>query len=157
MAKKKKKEEHINIVNRKAKFSYEFVETFTAGIMLTGTEIKSVRAGEVNLTDGFCQFKNGELFARNIYIAEYRLGNAYNHDVQRVRKLLLKKRELKRLQKKVKESGFTIIPYRLFLSERGFAKVEIALARGKKMHDKRHSIKDRDDKRAMDRAKKYER
>ncbi len=153
----KQKEEHINIVNRKAKFSYEFVETFTAGIMLTGTEIKSIRKGEVNLTDGFCQFKNDELFARNIYIAEYNMGTVYNHDVQRVRKLLLKKKELKRLQKKVKESGFTIIPYRIFLNDRGFAKMEIALARGKKMHDKRNTIKARDDKRAMDRAKKYKR
>ena len=147
-------QQNINIVNRKAKFSYEFLDTYVAGMVLRGTEIKSVRLGHVNLADAYCIFKKGELWVKNLRISEYIGGNIYNHDVTRIRKLLLNKKELQRLQKKVKESGLTIIPYRVFISERGHAKIEIALARGKKSHDKRHSIKERDDKRSMDRLKK---
>jgi len=150
----KKKVENINIVNRKAKYSYEFLETFVAGMVLRGTEIKSIRMGLVNMSDSYCIFVNGELFVKNLHISEYIGGNIYNHDILRVRKLLLNKKELHRLQKKVKESGLTIIPYKIFMSERGHAKIEIALARGKKSHDKRHSIRERDDKRDMDRLKK---
>lgn len=148
------KETNIQIVNRKAKFSYEFIDTFTAGMVLTGTEIKAIRAGNVNLTESFCAFKRGELWVRNLYISEYLNGSVYNHDVTRTRKLLLNKRELARLEKKVKETGVTIIPYKIFFNKRGIAKMEIALARGKKAHDKRQTIKERDDKRAMDRLKK---
>lgn len=151
---KNNKQENINIVNRKAKFSYEFLETYDAGMVLRGTEIKSIRAGHVNLLDSYCVFKKGELFVKNLHISEYIGGNIYNHEVQRVRKLLLSKKELIKLEKKVKESGCTIIPYRVYLSERGIAKMEIALARGKKSHDKRHSIKERDDKRNIDRMLK---
>ncbi|MEZ5003755.1 MAG: SsrA-binding protein SmpB [Chitinophagales bacterium] len=153
---KTKQQEVINIVNRKAKFSYEFIEKFVAGMVLRGTEIKSIRAGHVNLSDSYCVFKKGELFVKNLHISEYVSGNIYNHEVQRVRKLLLSKKELTKLEKKIKESGLTIIPYRIFISERGLAKIEIALARGKKTHDKRNTIKERDDKRNMDRLmKKY--
>lgn len=151
---KQVKTNSVNIVNRKSKFSYEFLETFTAGIVLRGTEIKSIRAGHANLSDSFCAFKKGELFIRNLHISEYVNGNIYNHEVNRVRKLLLNKRELVKLEKKVKESGLTIIPYKIFLSERGHAKVEIALAKGKKTFDKRNTIKERDDKRKMDRMMK---
>ncbi|MCP4120925.1 MAG: SsrA-binding protein SmpB [Bacteroidetes bacterium] len=149
-----KKTKNTNIVNRKAKFSYEFLDTFVAGMVLRGTEIKSVRLGLVNMSDSYCIFKKGELFVKNLHISEYIGGNIYNHEILRVRKLLLTKKELQRLEKKVKESGLTIIPYKIFMSERGHAKIEIALARGKKTHDKRHSIKERDDKRDMDRLKK---
>ncbi len=153
---KANKQENINLINRKAKFSYEFLETFDAGMVLRGTEIKSIRAGHANLSDSYCVFKKGELFVKNLHISEYIGGNIYNHDIQRVRKLLLTNKELQRLEKKVKESGCTIIPYRIYLSERGIAKMEIALAKGKKSHDKRQSIKERDDKRNMDRMlKKY--
>jgi SsrA-binding protein len=144
----------VNIVNRKAKFSYEFVETFTAGMMLRGTEIKSIRAGHANLSDSYCVFKNDELFVKNLHISEYVNGNIYNHDILRVRKLLLNRKELNKWHKKVKESGFTIIPYRIFVNASGIAKMEIALARGKKTHDKRNTLKERDDKRDMDRLMK---
>jgi len=123
-------------------------------MVLRGTEIKSVRLGLVNMSDSYCIFKKGELFVKNLHISEYIGGKIYNHEILRVRKLLLTKKELQRLEKKVKESGLTIIPYKIFMSERGHAKIEIALARGKKTHDKRHSIKERDDKRDMDRLKK---
>ena len=152
----KEDKDRVNIINRKAKFSYEFVETYIAGLSLKGTEIKSIRAGHVNMSDCYCVFKNEELFVKNLHISEYINGNIYNHDILRVRKLLLNRKELDKWQKKVKESGFTIIPYRIFLSDRGQAKMEIALAKGKKTHDKRNTIKERDDKRSMDRMlKKY--
>lgn len=149
-----KTEKKINIINRKARFSYEFLDTYVAGMVLRGTEIKSIRLGLVNISDSYCIFKKGELYVKNLHISEYIGGNIFNHEILRIRKLLLKKKELLRLEKKVKESGLTIIPYRVFLSERGHAKMEIALARGKKSHDKRHSLKERDDKRDMDRLKK---
>lgn len=145
----------IEIVNRKAAYEYHFVDELTAGILLQGTEIKSIRAGNVNLRDAYCVFKKGELWLRSMFIAEYKQGNQFNHEERRTRKLLLKRRELKKWEKKVKEKGLTIVPTRLFVSDRGFAKLEIALAQGKKVHDKRESIKQKDNKRALERAKRY--
>ena len=153
MAKKEKKRK-VEIVNRKAKFEYKFLDLYEAGMMLTGTEVKSLRAGEANLTDAFCYFKKDELYVKNLFIAEYKLGTHYNHEPRRLRKLLLRRQELKKLQKKVTEKGFTIVPYRLYFNDRGFAKLEIALAQGKASYDKRKSIKERDNKREMDRLKK---
>ena len=153
MAKKKEKKT-IEIVNRKAEYQYHFVDTVEAGIVLKGTEIKSIRGGAINLRDAFCVFKKGELFIRNLYIKEYDFGNFFNHEARRTRKLLLKKGELKKWEKKVKERGYTIVPYRMYLNERGFAKVEIVLAQGKKSYDKRDSIKKKDQKRDLDRIKK---
>lgn len=145
----------INIKNRKAKFEYEFLETFTAGIQLTGTEIKSIRAGKANIADGYCFFNNDELFVKNVFIAEYEQGTYNNHEPRRVRKLLLNRSELDKLIKKKKDVGLTIIPVSLFINNKGFAKLEIALAKGKKLHDKRETLKAKDTKREMDRAKKF--
>ncbi len=144
----------INIVNKKAYHNFEIIEKFTAGMVLTGSEIKSIRQGKASLNDAYCKFIKGELYVL-MTIAEYSHGGVYNHDPNRKRKLLLTKRELRRLQKKVQERGYTIIPLRLFINERGWAKLEIALARGKKMHDKREDIKRRDMKREMARERKY--
>lgn len=152
--KKAKKSKTVEVVNRRAEFEYHFIDVLEAGIVLQGTEIKSIRAGNVNLRDAFCYFKRGELYVKNLFIAEYKFGNVFNHETRRVRKLLLKRGELKKMEKKVKERGFTIVPHRLYLSERGFAKVEIALAQGKKSFDKRESIKQKDQKRDLDRMKK---
>jgi SsrA-binding protein len=146
---------NISIKNRKASFEYEWIEQFLAGIKLVGTEIKSIRGGKANLTDSYCQFYDGELFVKNLHIAEYEMGNINNHEAKRDRKLLLNKKELQKLERKTKESGLTIIPLRLFINEKGLAKLEIALARGKKMYDKRESIKQKDAKRDMDRMMKY--
>lgn len=133
----------INIQNRRASFDYSFLEKFTAGIVLRGTEIKSVREGKVNIGDGFCFFRNGELFVRNLHINEYEKGSYNNHQPLRERKLLLTKTELKKLERKLEE-GLTIVPIRMFISESGYAKLEIALAKGKKTFDKRQDIKKRD-------------
>ena len=146
---------NINIKNRKAAFEYELVDQLDAGIMLVGTEIKSIRNGKANLTDSYCQFFNGELYVKNLHIAEYEMGNINNHIAKRDRKLLLTKKELRKFDRKVKEAGFTIIPVRLYINENGIAKLEIALARGKKTYDKRESIKQKDTKRDMDRAMKF--
>lgn len=151
MAKKDSKPK-VSIENRRARFEYEFIEKYDAGIVLQGTEIKSIRESNVNLRDAYCVFKKGELFVRSLYIAEYKHGNQFNHEERRVRKLLLKRRELRKLEKKVKEKGFTIVPVRLYLNERGLAKLQIALAQGKKVHDKRKSLKEKDLKREMARA-----
>ncbi|MEO1514484.1 MAG: SsrA-binding protein SmpB [Bacteroidota bacterium] len=148
------KEKKIEIVNRKAKFEYYFVDEFEAGIVLTGTEIKSIRAGHANLNDAYCVFRQGELYVRSLHVAEYKFGTYYNHEPRRMRKLLLNKKELRKLERKVKEKGNTIVPYRLYVTDRGFAKLEIALAKGKKSFDKRASIKERDSKRDLDRLKK---
>lgn len=145
---------NINIKNKRASFDYEFIETFTAGIVLTGTEIKSIRQGKASLVDTFCIFEKGELWVRNMYIAEYFYGSYNNHAARRDRKLLLNKKELKKIDRMVKETGFTIVPTRIFLNERGLAKVNIAVAKGKKQYDKRQSLREKDDKRAMDRAMK---
>lgn len=143
----------INIKNKQATFQYELIEKFVAGIVLMGTEIKSIREGKVNLQDGYCYFNNGQVFTKGINITPYAQGTHYNHEAARERKLLLKKSEISRLESKVEEKGLTLIPVRLFISERGFAKLEIALARGKKTHDKRESIKERDVKRELARIK----
>lgn len=150
----KKKKPTVEIVNRRAEYEYQFLETYEAGIVLQGTEIKSIRRGSADLRDAYCVFKNGELHIRSMYIAEYDFGNQFNHDTRRVRKLLLRSGELRKLEKRVKERGFTIVPHRLYLNDRGFAKLEIALAQGKKVHDKRQLIKARDDKRDLERMKK---
>lgn len=144
----------INIVNRRASFEYHFLQVFEAGVILQGTEIKSIRAGNANLSDAYCYIKNEEIFIKNLHISEYSHGNLNNHEVRRERKLLLKKQEIRKLDRKVREKGFSLIPFRLFISERGFAKVEIALAKGKKEYDKRDSIKEKDNKRELDRIKK---
>lgn len=152
MAEKKKK--NVEIVNRRAEFEYYFVDKFEAGIVLLGTEIKAIRKGNSNLNDAYCLFKNGELFIKNMFIAEYEHGNVFNHETRRLRKLLLRRVELRKLERRVKERGLTIVPYRVFISERGFVKLEIALAQGKKSFDKRESIKQKDAKRDLDRMKK---
>lgn len=143
----------INIKNKRAKYEFEFIDTYLAGLVLKGTEIKSIREGKVNLQDGHCYFKQGELFVKNVHISPYTQGSFYNHTEDRERKLLLKRQELNKLESKMNEKGLTIIPLRLFINDRGIAKMEIALARGKKLHDKRDSIKERDVKREMDRMK----
>ena len=144
----------IEIRNKKASYLFEFLEKFIAGIQLTGTEIKSIRQGRANLTDAYCFFRNHELYVKNMHIAEYEYGTFTNHDPVRERKLLLKRSELKRLEKKVNERGLTIVVIRLFINERGLAKLEIALARGKKEYDRREDIKQRDAKRDIERMKK---
>ncbi len=145
----------INIKNKRATFDYELLETFMAGIVLTGTEIKSIRLGKASLVDTFCILEKGELWVRNMYIAEYFYGSYNNHSARRDRKLLLNKKELKKIQRMVKETGYTIVPTRLFLNDKGLAKLNIAVAKGKKMYDKRQSLKEKDDKRMMDRAMKH--
>ena len=151
---KTKKPKKIEFVNRKAKFEYHFIDTFEAGLKLQGTEIKAIRTGDVNMSDAYCTFRKGELWVKSLYIKEYIYGTYANHESRQDRKLLLKRRELNKLEKKVKAKGFTIIPYRLYLNERGFAKLEIQLAQGKKAYDKRESIKQKDQKRDLDRVKK---
>jgi len=145
----------VHIKNKKASFQYFLLETLTAGIQLTGTEIKSIRAGKVSLADAYCTFKDEELYVFNMHITEYSLGTHYNHEPKRTRKLLLTKRELRKLEGKVKERGFTIVPTELFINEKGFAKLEIALAKGKHFYDKRESLKKKDVKREMDRKSDY--
>lgn len=142
----------INIKNKRATYDYAIGDTFTAGIVLTGTEIKSVRMGKASLVDTFCYVDNGEVWIKNMYIAEYFYGTYNNHSARRDRKLLLNRKEIDRLEKDGKESGFTIVPLRLFISSRGYAKLVIGIGRGKKEYDKRESIRERDDKRAMARA-----
>jgi SsrA-binding protein len=144
----------IRIKNRKVTFEYELIEKWIAGIKLTGTEIKSIRAGKVNLTESYCQFYGGELFVKNLHISEYDFGTCNNHEARRARKLLLNRKELNKLEKKVKESGLTIVCVKMFINERGLAKLEIALARGKKTYDKRESLKLKDARRDMDRVMK---
>lgn len=145
---------NIEIKNKKASFEYEFIEKFTAGIKLTGTEIKSIRAGKANLVDAYCYFVNGELYVKGLHIAEYEWGNLNNHDPRRERKLLLTKKELNRLFRRSQEKGLTIIAYRLWINEKGWAKLDIALARGKKQYDKREDIKKRDAQRELGRFMK---
>ncbi len=141
----------VNIENRRAKFDYQFLETFTAGLVLTGTEIKSIREGKAGLADSYCIFKNDELFVRNFHITEYADASFYNHEPLRERKLLLSRQELNKLIKKVKDQGLTIVPIKLFISDKGFAKLNIALAKGKKSFDKRDDIKKKDLEREMNR------
>ncbi|MBQ7575253.1 MAG: SsrA-binding protein SmpB [Bacteroidales bacterium] len=148
----KTKRPKIDIRNKKASFDYEFLETFTAGIVLSGTEIKSVREGKVSLVDSWCYFVGNELFVRNMNIAEYWWGSAFSRqEPKRDRKLLLTRKELNKLQRAVKEKGLTIVATRMFISENGYAKVNIALARGKREFDKRESIKEKDMRREAER------
>lgn len=149
------KPSNIQIKNRRATFDYEILEKYTAGIQLFGTEIKSIREGKAGLNDTYCIFVGNELWVKNMHIAAYRFGTYNNHEVQRERKLLLTKKELKKLMRGTKETGYTIVPLKLFINENGLAKLEIALVRGKKNYDKRQSLKEKEDKRHMDRAMKY--
>ena len=145
----------VNIKNKKAKFEYEILDTYTAGIVLTGTEIKSIRDSKASIAEGFCEFNDhNELFVINMTIQEYVFGNYYNHKPKAERKLLLNKKELKKLEKAVNIKGNAIIPLRLFVNEKGLAKLDIALGKDKKLFDKRDAIKDRDNKRDLDRIKK---
>jgi SsrA-binding protein len=145
----------VNILNKKAKFQYEVLDRYSAGIVLSGTEIKSIRSSHASIAESFCEFnERGELFVINMTIQEYVYGNYYNHAPKAERKLLLNKKELKKLRKEVQNSGLTIIPLRLFINENGYAKLDIALAKGKKLYDKRETMKDRDNKRDLDRIKK---
>lgn len=144
----------INIKNKRATFDYELLDTYTVGIVLTGTEIKSIRMGKGSLVDTYCLIEKGEMWVKNMYIAEYSFGSYNNHSVRRDRKLLLNKKEIRKIEREVKETGNTIVPLRMFLNDRGIAKLVIAVARGKKMYDKRQSLREKDDKRQMDRAMK---
>ncbi len=144
----------VNILNKRARFDFEIIETYTAGIVLTGTEIKSIRLGKANITESFCEFSNNELFAINTYIEEYAFGNQFNHKSRSERKLLLNRKELKALAKNVQTKGLTIVPLKLFTNEKGLAKLEIGLARGKKNYDKRETLKENDTKRDLARIKK---
>ncbi|MGY6741505.1 MAG: SsrA-binding protein [Cecembia sp.] len=150
---KKKFDKIINIRNKKASYEFEFLDTFIAGIALKGTEIKSIREGKVSLTEAYCYFKRGELFIKQMHIAPYSMAASYNHDAVRERKLLLNKKELDKLESKFEEKGLSIIPVRIFINDKGLAKLEIALARGKKLHDKRQDIKEKDVKRELDRMR----
>ena len=145
----------VNIKNKRARFEYELIEEYTAGIILTGTEIKSIRNSKASIAESFCEFNHkGELFTVNMHIEEYAFGTRFNHKPKAQRKLLLNKKELNKLYKEVKNGGLTIVPLRLFINDKGFAKIRIALARGKKLYDKRETIKDRENKRDLDRVKK---
>ena len=144
---------NVNIQNKKARFEYELLDFFTAGMQLLGTEIKSIRQGKASIQEGFCFMKDGELFIKNMHIAEYDFGNINNHDPLRERKLLLKRIELKKIEKKLKDQGVTVVPLKVYITNKGLAKMDIALARGKKLYDKRQSLKDKDLKRDMDRRK----
>jgi SsrA-binding protein len=145
---------NIIIRNKRASHDYEFLEKFIAGIKLCGTEIKSIRLGKATLSDSYCFFSNGELFIKGMHIAEYWWGNINNHDPLRDRKLLLNSRELRKIERKVKETGLTIIVVKVFINERGFAKAEIAIAKGKKEYDKRETLRRKDAVREMDRMRK---
>lgn len=145
----------VNILNKKARFSYDLLDSYTAGIVLAGTEIKSIRAGKASIAESFCEFNDrGELFVVNMTVQEYDYGNQFNHKPKAERKLLLNKKELRKLEKEVQNTGLTIVPTKLFINNKGFAKLHIALAKGKKLFDKRETIKDRENKRNLDRIKK---
>ena len=152
MGKKKENNNIISIKNRKAEFEYFLLTKYTAGIVLTGTEIKSIREGKANLTDAYCVFENNELWVRGLHISEYIQGSYNNHEPKRDRKLLLTNRELRKIQSKLNEKGTTVIPTLLFVNEKGYAKLDIYLARGKKMYDKRATIKEKDERRAEERG-----
>lgn len=145
---------NVNIKNRRATFDYEILDTYTAGIVLTGTEIKSIRKGKAGLTDTYCCIMNGEVWIKNMYIAEYEFGTYNNHATHRDRKLLLNRKEIRDLEKSSQQAGYTIVPLRLFINERGLAKMVIAVARGKKSYDKRQAIRERDDRREIERLRK---
>lgn len=150
----KKNTNTINIKNRKAKFEYEFLDKYIAGIKLAGTEIKAIRQGKASIAESFCEFQDHELYVINMHVEEYSHATYFNHNPKSERKLLLQRRELRKLEKEVRNTGLTIIPLRVFINDRGLAKMEIALARGKKLYDKRETIKNRESKRKLDRIKK---
>ena len=149
-----RKQQNISIKNKKAFFDYEIIENFYAGIQLAGTEIKSIRGAKASLVDSYCSFTGNQLYVKNMHISEYELGTCNNHIAKRDRKLLLHKKELAKIQKKAKEGGITIVPLKLYINDRGLAKLEISLAKGKKTYDKRETLKLKDDTREMDRARK---
>ena len=145
----------VNIKNKKARFEFDILDTYSAGIVLSGTEIKSIRSSKASISESFCEFNEaGELFIINMTVEEYVYGNYYNHNPKAERKLLLNKRELRKLEKEVRNVGLTIVPLKLYINDNGYAKLDIALAKGKKLYDKREVIKDRDNKRHLDRIKK---
>ena len=155
-ANKKIKSSSINIKNKRATFDYQVIDKYTAGIVLTGTEIKSIRAGKAGLVDTFCYIHNNEVWVKTMYIAEYLFGSYNNHNARRDRKLLLNKKEIYNLQNDTKSPGYTIVPLKLFIDEKGLAKLDIGLCKGKKEYDKRASLKEKADRREMDRAiKRY--
>lgn len=145
------KANQVNITNRKARFNYEIGDTFTAGMVLTGTEIKSIREGRANLSDSYCVVDRGEVWVKGMHISEYFYGSYNNHVARRDRKLLLSKKEIAKIEKESGDPGFTIVPLRIFINDRGFAKIVIGIGRGKKSYDKRQSIKEREDRRNIDR------
>lgn len=147
-------QKQINIKNKKAKFEYHLIDTFTAGIVLTGTEIKSIRNSKASILEAYCVYVDGEVFIRNMHITAYENGSFYNHKPRNDRKLLLSKKEIQKIEKFLKVKGNTIVPLKVFLSDKGWAKIDIATAQGKKTHDKRQDLKEKDDKRDMDRAMK---
>lgn len=147
-------EKKVSLLNKRARFEYEIIEEMEAGLVLTGTEIKALRSSKASITESFCQFIEGELYVINMSIEEYKLGTFYNHKTKRERKLLLHKKELQKWERKLKDAGNTIIPLKLYINDNGHAKLLIALARGKKLYDKRESIKDRESKRSLDRIMK---
>lgn len=150
-----RKKSPVQIRNKKASFEYFFIDTYTAGIVLTGTEIKSIRMGKASLVDCYCYIHNGEIWVRGMNISPYFYGSYNNHEAKRDRKLLLNKREIRRLTEDTKQPGFTIVPILVFIDDKGRAKVDIALARGKKEYDKRQTLKEKEDRREMERARKY--
>ncbi len=150
-----RKKSPVSIRNKKASFEYFFVETYTAGIVLTGTEIKSIRLGKASLVDSYCYIHNGEIWVKGMNISPYFFGSYNNHEAKRDRKLLLTKREIRKLQEATKQVGFTIVPTLVFIDAKGRAKVDIALAKGKKEYDKRQTLKEKEDRREMDRAMKH--
>lgn len=156
MADNERKPVQLNIKNRRASFEYHLLLEFTAGIQLTGTEIKSIRAGKANIADAYCVFVKDELFVRNLHIEEYEQGNRFNHEPKRDRRLLLQRTELSKLRSKLKDQGLTIVPLQMFISASGYAKLDIALAKGKKLYDKRESLKEKDVKRSMDRRDAFD-
>ena len=151
---KKSNDKSISITNRKAKFEYQLLDTYTAGIQLQGTEIKSLREGNANLTESYCYVQNGEAWITGMYIAEYDHGSYMNHEPKRLRKLLLNKKEINKVASALQDIGVTIVPLKLYITDKGWAKLEIALAKGKKLYDKREDLKQKDDKRQIDRALK---
>lgn len=156
MAEKKTKVKSINIKNKRASFDYLLLDKYTAGIVLTGTEIKSIRNGKASLVDTFCYINNGEVWVKNMYVAEYSYGSYNNHSARRDRKLLLSRKEIRKLQQDLKSPGFTLVPTLLFINEKGLAKLDIYLCRGKKEFDKRQTLKEKEDRREMNRQfKKY--
>jgi len=144
----------VEIKNKKARYLYEFLDDYTAGIVLTGTEIKSIRNGKASIMEAYCVVKDGEAVIRNMYIAEYENGSYYNHEPRRDRRLLLNKKEIKKLEKKLQDKGLTVVPSKLFINDKNLAKINIHLAKGKKLHDKRQTMKERDTKRDLDRVMK---